>query len=57
MKLTLNSWVAVCSSVENIVGLSLFGTKTFLGPVNGTQIVEHVCRELMSALLQLDLIL
>lgn len=39
------------------VGLSDFGTKALLGPVKWTQIVEHVRRELMSALLQLNLIL
>lgn len=32
------------------VGLNVFGTKALLGPVKGTQIVEHVCRELMRAL-------
>lgn len=32
------------------VGLSIFGTKALLGPVKGTQIVEHVWRELTCAL-------
>lgn len=39
------------------VGLSIFGTKALLGPVKRTQIVEHARRELMCALLQLNLIL
>lgn len=32
------------------VGLSVFGTEACLGPVKGTQIVEHVHGELMCAL-------
>lgn len=32
------------------VGWNVFGTKAILGPVKRTQIVEHVCRELMCAL-------
>lgn len=39
------------------VGSSVFGTKALLGPVKGTQIVEHVWRGLMCALLHLNLIL
>lgn len=39
------------------VGSSIFGTKALLGPVKGTQIVEQVRRELMCALLHLNLIL
>ncbi len=31
-------------------GSNVFGTKALLGPVKGTQIVEHVRRELMCAL-------
>lgn len=32
------------------VGRNVFGTKALLGPVMGTQIVEHVREELMCAL-------
>lgn len=39
------------------LGSNVFGTKAFLGPVKGTQIVEQVRGELMCALLHLNLIL
>lgn len=53
MRLTLR---VGCWSVE-IVGLSIFGTRAWLGCVKRTQIRELVSQELMSTLLQLHLII